>query len=65
MVSTQHMYTHDLLWPQYADLASELGSEVTLLAPDSGGNCFDESLSCLWAAIADKFPACPGTVSMR
>ena len=56
----QHMYTHDRLWPEFADLAGELGSEATLLAPDSGGNYFDDSLSCLWAAVADRFPGCPG-----
>lgn len=50
------MYTHDRLWPEMKDLASDLGSECVLLSPDSGGNCFDESCSSIWASVADAFP---------
>ena len=50
------MYTHDRLWPEMADLAAALESECNLLAPESGGNPFDEAFSCPWATIADHFP---------
>ena len=32
-----HTYTHDRLWPHMNDLAIELESTCTMLAPDSGG----------------------------
>lgn len=54
-----HMYTHDRLWPLFSDLASELGSNVHLLSSNSGGNAFDESVSCPWSTLADKFPDFP------
>lgn len=54
-----HIYTHDRLWPQMSDLACELASECQLLASNSGGNPFDESMSCLWAIVADKFSEYP------
>lgn len=50
-----HTYTHDRLWPQMQDLAVHLQSECTLLAPESGGNPFDEACSCPWATLIDKF----------
>ena len=54
-----HMYTHDRLWPKYADLAVHLGSRCHLISPVSGGNPFDEACSCPWAALADKYPDYP------
>lgn len=54
--AVMHLYTHDRLWPQLADLAAELESQCHLLASNSGGNPFDEVLSCPWAAFQDKFP---------
>lgn len=54
-----HMYTHDRLWPQLADLCALLGSETNIIDPDSGGNCFDEACSSPWAVLADKFPEFP------
>lgn len=51
-----HMYTHDRLWPELSDLANELGSRCNILAPNSGGNCFDEACSCPWAEFAIAFP---------
>ncbi|CAM9685765.1 unnamed protein product [Ectocarpus fasciculatus] len=54
--AVMHMYTHDNLWPEFSDLASELASRCQLLAADSGGNCFDEACSCLWAAISNEYP---------
>jgi len=50
------MYTHDRLWPQLADLASEIRSNCHLLASVSGGNPFDEVMSCPWAALQDAYP---------
>lgn len=40
--SVFHMYTHDQLWPEMADLAADMGSFCHLLAPAAGGNPFDE-----------------------
>jgi hypothetical protein len=51
------MYTHDRLWPEMKDVAQAIGSQCNLLAPQSGGNPFDEALSGPWAVIADTFPA--------
>lgn len=56
--AVMHMYTHDRLWPKLSDLAAEIGSECHLLAASSGGNPFDEVMSCPWAALQDEFPDC-------
>eukprot|EP01035_Chromulina_nebulosa_P026775 gene26775-35098_t len=52
--AVMHMYTHDRLWPQMSDLAAEIGSHCTILAPYSGGDPFDEACSCPWADLQDK-----------
>jgi predicted deacylase len=54
--AVMHLYTHDRLWPQIADLAAELTAQCTLLAAYSGGEPCDEACSALWAAIADAYP---------
>lgn len=54
-----HMYTHDRLWPKFADLAAAIDSKCHILSPLSGGGCFDEACSCPWAALADRFPQFP------
>ena len=54
--SIMHMYTHNNLWPAFADLAAELGSHCHLLATTSGGDPFDETVSHLWADLQAKFP---------
>jgi predicted deacylase len=54
-----YMFTHDLLWPQLSDLAAEIGSEVQLLSGLSGGNPFDEALSCPWQTLKEKFKDYP------
>lgn len=54
-----HTYTHDRLWPALADLSAAIGSKCNLLAPESGGNPFDEAFSCPWAALQDKLPTYP------
>ena len=54
--SVMHLYTSSLQWPDASDLAAYLGAEVVLLAKESGGHPFDESLSNLWWQLADRFP---------
>ena len=54
-----YMFTHDLLWPQLSDLAAEIGSEVQLLSGLSGGNPFDEALSCPWSTLKEKYKDYP------
>lgn len=53
-----HMYTHTRLWPALSDLSAELQSHCQLLASLSGGNPFDETASCVWAALQDRYPLC-------
>ena len=54
-----HMYTHDKLWPELADIAACLDTQTHLLAPTVSGNCFDEVCSYPWAAISEKYPDYP------
>ena len=67
-----HLYLGTPAWPQAADLAAQLGAEATLLARDSGGDPFDESLVAPWWKLAEDHPeldipsAClAGTVELR
>jgi predicted deacylase len=60
-----HFYTHDRLWPELADLTAAIDSKANLLAPESGGNPFDEAYSCPWAKIMDKFPGFPVEMACR
>jgi predicted deacylase len=53
--AVMHMYTHERSWPAMADLASALDSKCNLIAPESGGNPFDEAFSCPWAKLMDRF----------
>lgn len=57
--AVMHMYTHDHLWPTMADLAQLLGSRCNIIASKSGGNPFDESVSCPWATLAERFQQHP------
>lgn len=57
--AVMHMYTHDRLWPEMVDVAETIGSQCNLLAPQSGGNPFDEALSGPWATLADMYPSFP------
>lgn len=58
--ATFHVYLADHLWPDAADLPAYLGSPVTMLADESGGNPFDESLSKPWLDLRNRFgPAVP------
>ncbi len=54
-----HLYLGTPLWPDAADLAAYLGSEVTLLAKNSGDNPFDEACSKIWWDLATVFPGFP------
>jgi predicted deacylase len=54
-----HLYTHERMWPQMADLAALLGSECNLTDAGSGGDCFDESTSMPWMKLADHFHKYP------
>lgn len=67
-----HVYMGTPLWPDGADLAAQLGADVTLLAKNSGGNPFDEACSRMWWGLAARFtshpipPAClSATVELR
>jgi predicted deacylase len=58
--SELHVYMATALWPGAADLAAELGAAVVLLASESGGDPFDESVIAPWGKIAERFgPATP------
>lgn len=54
-----HVYMGTPLWPEGADLAAQMGAEVTLLAEKSGGDPFDEACSRLWWDLAKRFPVHP------
>lgn len=54
-----HLYAHAKQWPAMADLAHELGIEITLLADDSGGAAFDESCIRPFEAVAAAAPQHP------
>jgi predicted deacylase len=53
--ATFHVYLAEHLWPDAADLPAFLESPVTMLANESGGNPFDESLSKLWLDLRTRF----------
>lgn len=46
-----HLYTADPLWPQVEPLARLLGSQINLLATESGGDPYDESCSMVWSRL--------------
>jgi len=53
--ATVHVYLPEQLWPDAADLPAFLECPVTMLADESGGNPFDESLSKPWLDLQDRF----------
>ena len=57
--AVMHLYTHDRLWPQLADLSAALGSRCNIVDSESGGWSFDEANSNPWARLADRFPGFP------
>eukprot|EP00601_Ochromonadales_sp_CCMP2298_P013316 CAMPEP_0173247276 /NCGR_PEP_ID=MMETSP1142-20121109/17803_1 /TAXON_ID=483371 /ORGANISM="non described non described, Strain CCMP2298" /LENGTH=317 /DNA_ID=CAMNT_0014179633 /DNA_START=259 /DNA_END=1209 /DNA_ORIENTATION=+ len=62
--AVMHMYTHTALWPALQDLSAALGAECSILDEDSGGNCFDEACSGVWAKLAALFPEVAGAIPM-
>ena len=54
-----HIYMGTPLWPDATDLSAQLGSKVTLLAKNSGGEPFDEACSKPWWELASRFPERP------
>lgn len=54
-----HIYMGTPLWPDAIDLSAQLGSKVTLLATNSGGEPFDEACSKTWWELAETFPKHP------
>jgi len=54
-----HIYTTPTGEALGRSLSAYLGAPVLLLAQDSGGNCFDETCSCLWDALRQRFAAHP------
>lgn len=53
--SLLHLYTGTALWPQAEPLARYCGSQVSLLAAESGDNPFDEACSQTWWQLAPHF----------
>lgn len=53
--ATVHVYLPEHLWPDAADLPAFLECPATMLADESGGNPFDESLSKPWLDLRDRF----------
>jgi hypothetical protein len=68
-----HLYLIPAHWPAARDLAADLASAAQLLADDSGGGSFDETLSTPWTKLATALgpktpipPACfAATVEFR
>ncbi len=50
-----HIYMGTPLWPDATDLAAQMGSRVTLLAKNSGGEPFDEACSKIWWELDEMF----------
>ena len=57
--SVMHIYMGTPLWPSMKNLAAYMRAEAVLLEKVSGGNPFDEALSGLWWALAERFPDKP------
>jgi len=53
--AVMHLYTATPVWPAVEPLARLLGSEMSLLAVDSGGEPFDEACSMLWARLGRRY----------
>lgn len=71
--SLMHLYMPADHWPDYQDLAAELGAVACLTANDSGSFCFDETFAMPWdklrRAVGEKYPIPSGpfvtTVELR
>jgi predicted deacylase len=62
--AVMHFYTEESCWPQLAPLARFLGSEAILLARNSGGWSFDESLSGVWWQLSEVLSAAGRNVAL-
>jgi predicted deacylase len=55
-----HVYMQPVHWPDYQDIAAELGARASLLCVDSQASSFDETFSLPWTrmaeALGDKYP---------
>lgn len=60
-----HLYTHEKLWPELSDLASDVSSQCHLTAPVTGENSFDEVCAGLWINLAERFPHVPIPVACQ
>lgn len=49
-----HLYCEEPFWPQGEPLARLMGVEAALLAKDSGGASFDESMSGAWWKLGER-----------
>jgi predicted deacylase len=54
-----YLYVGAHLWPEAADLPAQLGCHATLLADDSGGEPFDETLGGIFWRLRPHFPGKP------
>jgi predicted deacylase len=54
-----HLYLLTPLWPDAHDLSADVESRATLLADDSGGGSFDETMSSPWPRLAACHPDQP------
>ncbi len=50
-----HLYSTYYSWPEIEPLARLLGSEVNMLADETGGNPFDSSVDMVWQRLASEF----------
>nr|WP_315240358.1 M14 family metallopeptidase [uncultured Albidiferax sp.] len=54
--AVMHLYAETPCWPVLEPLARLLGAQAVLLAKNSGGLSFDESMSGPWWQLAEKLP---------
>jgi predicted deacylase len=54
-----YLYVGAHVWPDAADLSAQLGCHAAILADDSGGEPFDETLGGIFWRLRQYFPALP------
>lgn len=59
-----HLYAATPLWSQVEPLARLLGSELCLLATESGGEPFDESCSMVWSKLNERWSTHTGKAAL-
>ncbi len=66
-----HLYSTEYSWPKIEPLARLMGSEINMLADETGGNPFDSSIDMVWKRLKDDFGesipdgCCAATVELR